>query len=150
MPKTCTYSISIRIARTCNILCLIIRPTRAASALTSYFMRLVLLFCLVHTLLCVRSVPTSFSCILFVPVVRAWSRFPLIRSQASKSRACPGPLGRYGSAYQYSARLLTRSRRRHLYHAARPSRREPKPSTSSSLTACERTSLEAKSMPRVT
>ena len=54
-----------------------------------------------------------------------WSPYPFIRSHASTSRACPGPLGRYGSAYQYSARRCTRKRSRHLYHARRASRRRP-------------------------
>ena len=47
-----------------------------------------------------------------------------IRFHASTSRAWPGPLGRYGSAYQYNVWLLTRRMRRHLYQPSRPSRRE--------------------------
>ena len=43
---------------------------------------------------------------------------------ASTSRAWPGPPGRYGSAYQYRARRLTRIRRRYLYHPRRPRSRE--------------------------
>ena len=49
-----------------------------------------------------------------------------ICSHASTSRACPGPLGRYWSAYQYSARLFTSRRRRNRYHARRPRSRERK------------------------
>ena len=46
-----------------------------------------------------------------------------IRTHASTSRAWPRPLGRYLSAYQYNAMRFTRTRRRYLYHARRPSSR---------------------------
>ena len=52
----------------------------------------------------------------------------MIRSHSSTSRACPGPLGRYGSAYQYSARRCTRQRSRHLCQRRRPSSCERKSS----------------------
>ena len=92
-----------------------------------------------------------------VLVVCLSSRLPTIRSHASTSRACPGPLGRYGSAYQYSTRRCTRQRIRHLYHRRRPNSCECNTSNSlesrnssrAFLAANARLRKSSKSMPRI-